>query len=132
MEAVIDTNVLVSGLLCADSPPGEIVDLVFANSITPVFDDRILYEYRHVLARPKFAFPKTVVEELMGVLVTIGLQVIATHTQSKLPDEKDRCFFECALLIYSKTLITGNKKHFPANRCPGIMIFSPSEFLDLR
>ena len=96
MEAVIDTNVLVSGLLCADSPPGEIVDLVFANSITPVFDDRILYEYRHVLARPKFAFPKTVVEELMGVLVTIGLQVIATHTQSKLPDEKDRCIFECA------------------------------------
>jgi putative PIN family toxin of toxin-antitoxin system len=132
MEAVIDSNVLVSGLLCANSHPGEIVDLIFSNNITPVFDDRILYEYRDVLMRPKFSFPKPVVEELMSTLVTLGHQVIAIHTHCNLPDEKDRCFFECALSIFSKALITGNKKHFPAHRCPGIMVFSPSEFLDLR
>jgi putative toxin-antitoxin system toxin component, PIN family len=132
MEAVIDTNVLVSGLLCADSPPGEIVDLIFAKSITPVFDDRILYEYRNVLTRPKFSFPKTAIEELLSTFISIGLQVFAIHTHSKLPDEKDRCFYECALSISSKAFITGNKKHFPAHQCPGITVFSPSEFLDLK
>jgi uncharacterized protein len=132
MEAVIDTNVLVSGLLCANSHPGEIVDLIFSNNITPVFDDRIFYEYRNVLDRPKFSFPKPVVEELMSTLVIIGHQVIAIRTHNKLPDEKDRCFFECALSISSKALITGNKKHFPPHRCSGIVVFSPSEFLDLK
>jgi predicted nucleic acid-binding protein len=68
----------------------------------------------------------------MVALVAIGHQVIAIHTHSKLPDEKDRCFFECALSISSKALITGNKKHFPAHNCPGIAVFSPSEFLDLK
>jgi putative PIN family toxin of toxin-antitoxin system len=129
MDVVIDTNVLVSGLLCANSPPGEIVDLVFTNSITPVFDDRILFEYRDVLGRPKFAFPETVIEELIDALIVLGRQILTIHTQSVLPDEKDRCFFECTLSISSKTLITGNKKHFPSHRCPGIKVFSPSEFL---
>ena len=132
MEVVIDTNVLVSGLLCANSPPGEIIDLIFSNGITPIFDDRILFEYRNVLMRPKFSFPKPMVEELMAALVIIGHQVIAIHTRNKLPDEKDRCFFECALSISSKILLTGNKKHFPANRCPGTFVYSPSEFLKLK
>lgn len=129
MEAVIDTNVLVSGLLHAEGPTGEIIDCVFGNIITPVFDDRILFEYRDVLLRPKFSFPLPVVENLLSAITAIGRPVIAPHTHARLPDEKDRCFFECALSTSSKTIITGNKKHFPARQCHGIIVFSPSEFL---
>jgi len=131
MEAVLDTNVLVSGLLRADTPPGEIIDLVFGNIITPVFDDRILYEYRDVLHRHKFAFPRQVVEDLLTAMVTIGRLAIVTHTHVELPDEKDRCFYECALSTVSKILITGNKKHFPVKKCSGINVLSPKEFLSL-
>jgi predicted nucleic acid-binding protein len=56
MEAVLDTNVLVSGHLRSDGPPGEIVDLIFRGLIIPAFDDRNLYEYRDVLRHPKFLF----------------------------------------------------------------------------
>ncbi|MDD5675566.1 MAG: putative toxin-antitoxin system toxin component, PIN family [Chitinivibrionales bacterium] len=129
MEVVLDTNVLVSGLLYANSPPGKIIDLVFNNSITPVFDDRILYEYRDVLKRPKFAFPMQVIEELLAAFVAIGRQTMAPLIHVKLPDEKDRCFYECALSSKSKILITGNKKHFPTHKCPGISVFLPAEFL---
>jgi putative PIN family toxin of toxin-antitoxin system len=128
-EAVIDTNVIVSGLLRADSPPGEIIDLVFGNIIIPIFDDRILYEYRDVLMRPKFAFPAPVIEDFLSAVAVIGRQIVAKHTHVRLPDEKDRCFYECALSAGSKTLITGNKKHFPEHKCPEIVVFSPSEFL---
>jgi putative PIN family toxin of toxin-antitoxin system len=129
LDAVIDTNVLVSGLLRAESPTGEIIDNIFGNSITPVFDDRILFEYRDVLVRPKFSFPAQVVEDLLSAISTIGRPVIATHTHVRLPDEKDRCFYECALATNSGILITGNKKHFPERACPGVRVYSPVEFL---
>jgi uncharacterized protein len=131
LEAVIDTNVLVSGLLCADSAPGEIIDLVFGSVIVPVFDDRILFEYRDVLLRPKFSFPSPIVEDLLSAFIVVGRQVIVAHTHVLLPDEKDRCFYECALSSASKALITGNRKHFPALKCPGIIVRSPSEILKI-
>lgn len=130
-EAVIDTNVIVSGLLRADSAPGEIIDLIFGNIIIPVFDDRILYEDRDVLARPKFAFPASVIEDLLSAVTVIGHQVVAKRTHVRLPDEKDRCFYECALSTGSKMLIRGNKKHFPEHKCPEIVVLSPSEFLKI-
>jgi uncharacterized protein len=129
VETVIDTNVLVSGLLRAEGPAGEIIDCIFRNVITPVFDDRILYEYRDVLVRPKFSFPPLVVEDLLSAITTVGRPVIAVHTHVRLPDEKDRCFYECALSTSTKLIITGNKKHFPARQCHDIVTYSPSEFL---
>ena len=131
MEVVLDTNVLVSGLLYSNSPPGEIIDLVFGNSITPVFDDRIMYEYREVLMRPRFAFSPLVIEELLRSFIAIGRHTIAPRTRLKLPDEKDRCFYECALSTMTKILITGNKKHFPAHTCSDITVLLPLEFLAL-
>jgi putative PIN family toxin of toxin-antitoxin system len=131
VEAVIDTNVLVSGLLRADSPAGEIIDGIFGNVITPVFDDRILFEYRDVLARPKFSFPAPVVADLLSALTIIGRPVIAVHSHVRLPDEKDRCFYECALATTSGILVTGNQRHFPEHVHNGIRVrvYSPSEFL---
>jgi putative PIN family toxin of toxin-antitoxin system len=129
LEAVLDTNVLVSGLLCANSLPGEILDLVFGNDITPVFDDRILYEYRDVLYRPKFSFSKDTVEDFLSAFETIGRLAIVAHTHIRLPDEKDRCFYECALATTSQILVTGNSKHFPSKQCMEIKVYTPKEFM---
>lgn len=129
MEAVIDTNVLVSGLLRAACPTGEIIDSIFGNVISPVYDDRILFEYRDVLTRPKFSFPAPAVEDLLSAITAIGRPVIAVHTHVRLPDEKDRCFYECALSAQSAILITGNRRHFPERVCHGIRVCSPAEFL---
>ena len=56
MKVVLDTNVLVSGLLNPDGNPGRVLDLLLAGEITLLVDDRILAEYRAVLARPRFGF----------------------------------------------------------------------------
>jgi uncharacterized protein len=130
MEAIIDTNVLVSGLLRADGKPGEIINLIFKGRIIPVFDDRIIFEYRDVLFRHKFSFNRFIVEDLLSSIQTIGRHVIAQHASIKLPDKTDQCFFECALSSESRILITGNRKHFPLNLCRGIIICSPGDFLD--
>ncbi len=73
--AVIDTNVVVSGLLSgpADSPTGRIVDAMLAATIPFVLSEALLAEYREVLLRPAImerhglteAQVDTVLEELV-------------------------------------------------------------------
>lgn len=130
MDAVIDTNVLISGLINPHSRPGEIVDILLSGQITPTFDDRILIEYEIVLKREKFSFPPILVNTLLQSLKDLGNLIIPIHTAIKVIDEKDRCFYECSLATESRILITGNKKHFPKKICSDITVLSPKEFLE--
>ncbi len=66
MRVVLDTNVLVSGLLNPDGSPGRVLDLFLAGGITLLVDDRILGEYRAVLPRPKFGFDTNDVADLLA------------------------------------------------------------------
>ena len=49
IDAVLDTNVVVSGLLSQIGAPGRIIDLALNGELRPVFSDSILAEYRVVL-----------------------------------------------------------------------------------
>ncbi|HXL73081.1 MAG TPA: putative toxin-antitoxin system toxin component, PIN family, partial [bacterium] len=64
MIVVLDTNVLVSGLLSPYGPPGEIVRMVSSRALSLCFDARIISEYAEVLTRPKFPFRRDAVEAL--------------------------------------------------------------------
>lgn len=52
-QIVLDTNVLVSGLISAVNPPGRIIDGVRSGEIQLCIDDRIINEYADVLNRPE-------------------------------------------------------------------------------
>ena len=54
MKVVVDTNVLISGLLTPHGPPAEIVRMVLNGNLRVCYDLRILDEYSEVFARPKF------------------------------------------------------------------------------
>lgn len=56
MRVVVDTNILVSGVLNPHGPPGRIVNAILVETFTVLYDDRILSEYRAVLAQPAFGF----------------------------------------------------------------------------
>ena len=60
MEIILDTNVLVSGLLYPTRPIALVVDALFLTALQherliAVYDRRILEEYATVLARPHLA-----------------------------------------------------------------------------
>lgn len=61
-KAIIDTNVLVSSLISKGRRTAvtDFMDKVFAKEIKPVASEDIFKEYRKVLSRPKFGFPKEV------------------------------------------------------------------------
>lgn len=130
MRIVLDTNVLVSGLLSPFGPSARILDLVLAGDLTPVFDDRILAEYGQVLARERFGFVPDDVVSLLHYIEVEGEHITAHPTSAMLPDPDDLPFLEVALTARVEALITGNLRHYPTELCQGITILSPASFLD--
>ena len=129
MNIVLDTNVLVAGLLSPFGPCGEIVRMVSSGEITLSFDARILTEYEEVLDRPKFKFEKDKVSALLDQIEHRGLTVAASPLTQSLPDIDDDPFLEVAIAAKVECLITGNHVHFPPELCQDITVFSPSQFL---
>ena len=64
MKIVLDTNVVVSGLLTPFGTSGEIVRMVSAGKLILQYDSRILLEYQEVLYSTKFQFDKDQIDSL--------------------------------------------------------------------
>lgn len=113
--AVIDTNVLVSALLQWKSPPGTVAAESLTGRITPLLNTEILAEYRDVLNRPKFHFPKEAVNVLLNGIVKRGIFIDAEPIEEELPDPKDIVFYQVVMNVRkfeNAYLVTGNIKHF--------------------
>ena len=131
MVIVLDTNVLVSGLLNPFGPPGRVLDQVLMNTVRVAFDDRILDEYSEVLARPKFGFSRPNTQALTDHLRLNGKQVVSAPIRaSNLPDAGDIPFAEVAISASVDALVTGNLGHFDLLDKEGVPVLSPSEFLE--
>lgn len=128
MRIVLDTNVLVSALLNPQGPPARILDLIVGGPLKLLADNRILYEYREVLLRPKFGFDPDLVDELIALLDKAAEFIAADFLSDPIPDPDDRPFLEIALAGKAEVLITGNKKDF-GKPPQGLKILLPSEFL---
>jgi len=127
---VIDTNVLVSGILNPHGPPGRIVDAVLSEAVTVLHDDRILAEYREVLLRPVFGFPRADVDALLDFIDFAGEHLTAGGIDLVLPDPSDLPILEVAIAGLADALITGNVKHFkPRRGRHDVHVLTPAEFV---
>lgn len=131
MRIVLDTNVLVSGLLSPYGPPAEAVRMVVSESLTLYVDARLLVEYRQVLSRPKFAFDQDRVEALMDLIEAEAIPVMANPLAQRLPDPDDEPFLEVAIAGRIEALVTGNLVHFPARARAGVTVLGPTDFMAL-
>lgn len=130
MNVVVDTNVLIAGLLSPFGLPGEIIRMIATGTLRVCYDARILTEYDEVLARPRFRFHPGHVQALFDQIKAEGLSVAGHPLPTRLPDPTDEPFLETALAGKADCLITGNAKHFPFGKRQGIAVLSPREFLD--
>lgn len=129
--AVIDTNVLISGLISPKGCPARIVDLLRSGEVRMVLDDRILCEYGEVLKWPEFGFPENEIDIFLkrllsfAVYAEIGRESIIIDMQ----DPDDIPFAECAI-SFGCPIVTGNHKHFRNGKLGQVLILSPAEFID--
>jgi putative PIN family toxin of toxin-antitoxin system len=129
MKIVLDTNVLVAGLLSPFGPCGEIVRMVSSGEVTLCFDALILTEYSEVLYRSKFEFDKDRVAALLDHIEHRGHTVASSPLRHSLPDPDDEAFLKASIAGEAECLVTGNASHFPSKLVQGRKVLSPSGFL---
>ena len=125
MRIVLDTNVLVSGLLSPNGKPAQIMNMFLNGNIILLYDNRILFEYIKVLHREKFGFRDEWINPLMDYLRSEGDYISAIPSNAIFIDKDDKKFYEVAKSGDADYLITGNLRHFPNET----RILSPSDFI---
>jgi putative PIN family toxin of toxin-antitoxin system len=130
-EWVLDTNVVVSGLLSPHASPGRIIDALLARRLRIVLDDRVIAEYREVLSRPKFRLDPDTLNAFLAVLKFQHHLSAVSVAGLKASDPDDTKFLEVAHASFGKVLVTGNIKHYPRPGRGGVSVLSPAEALKL-
>lgn len=125
---VIDTNVIVSGLMTPSGSSAQIIDAILNGQVKLVYDSRILKEYRDVLSRPRLKLPPM---KIQALLVSMHRQLLVSPRVSGIigPDSDDIIFIEAALATTDKTIITGNLMHFPKRILQVVRILTPVQAL---
>lgn len=130
MRVVIDTNVLVSGLLSPYGAAAEIIRMIAAGYLDLLYDARIMSEYGEVLLRPKFSFEKSNIDILIEFIAHYGVPIAAIPLSTHLPDPDDEPFLEVAISGKAECLITGNIVHYPARSKQKMRVLTPRQFIN--
>jgi putative PIN family toxin of toxin-antitoxin system len=136
IRAVLDTNVLVSGLLSDHGPPRQLVDAWLDGRYVLVTSLYQVEELNHVLAYPRIAdrlrLADAEVDLLLAALLSQG-EVVAGVLQ--LPgvtrDPKDDPLVACAVEGRADYLVSGDRDLLDLGEYEGIQIVTPRDFLDL-
>lgn len=128
---VVDTNVIISALLSKnwDASTAQVLNALYDDKFTPIFNDEILAEYDEVLHRKKFHFPESTIQATLNYFKKYGLYIDRLNTGEEFPDPKDLVFYEVCMAKRDEDsmLVTGNMKHFPAKP----FIVTPNELLEI-
>jgi uncharacterized protein len=129
IRLVLDTNIVVSGLLSPNGPPGLIVDLLTHRLIEIVYSDEILLEYADVLQRRELKIRPETVQAVLQEIQSRGVAVAAVPWPVVVPDQTDSVFLATALAGQA-ILVTGNMRHYPPHVRLGVEVLSPRTFVD--
>lgn len=128
MRVVLDTNVMVSAILGGTT--GKILDFWLAERFELIVSDAVLKEYRDVLTRPKFAFDKDTINEIVYYIFTKAAFVTvnqAVHMISR--DYADNRFLEAAIAGKADCIVSGDRHLLDLGQYRSIPIIKPNEFL---
>ncbi len=134
--AVVDTNVVVSGLLTRDahSPTGQILDAMLRGAFRFLLSADLLAEYRAVLLRAKIrAIHGLSPEQIDRLLAAIAANATIREPESIAapnPAHGDEHVWRLAALYSDTTLVTGDRAL--ADAAPrGTTVLSPRRFMAL-
>ena len=133
IPVVLDTNVLVSGLLFGGAP-GRLVELWKAERIRPVMSSEMVNEFLLVLAYPKFQLTEEDIHYLLYVEVLPYVQRVKVRSGPVLiaSDPSDDMFLRGAVAAGAKYIISGDRHLLHLKSYKRIPILSPAEFLSIK
>ncbi len=136
MKAVLDTNIVIAGLLSPKGPPAAIIDLWAEGKITVVASPPLIQEYFGVLQRPKFDAAGSSSERLALLEGLLGLDnvelVLPQETVCTVKeDPADNRVLECALCGQAKYIVSGDKHLLTLGKAGESAIVSPRQFMEM-
>jgi len=134
MKIVLDTNVVISGFLIPNGPPGVIIDLWGEGKLTVVVCQALIEEYLEVLLRPKFKKVGTIIERQDLCMELLSLEnSIFVYPRFRLnvieSDPEDNRVLECAVEGGVQYIISGDEHLLSLKIFKEIAIVTPAEFL---
>ena len=136
VRAVVDTNVLVSGLISSDGPPGQVVDSWLEGRYTLVTSLYLLEELTHVLPYPRIRtrlrLQNSEIEVLLAALlseaeIVPGRLDLAGVTR----DPKDDAVVACAVEGAAEYIVSGEDDLLTLDPYQGISIVTPRRFIEM-
>ena len=125
-KVVLDTGVLVSGLLGGSSVP--VLESWRREEFMLVVSPEIYREYESVLKRPKFGLPPSLVDELLSFVRQRSHWVEPDVELEIVRDPSDDKFVEAALSGGANTIVSSDRDLLDLKEAEGIPIVSPWEF----
>ena len=133
LKAVLDSNVLISGLLWKGSP-NQIIKLSENKYIELFSSPQIIEEVEDVLKRKLFVSRieaiKTTIEELIESLLST---VVIIHPKIKVnmvkEDKDDNKIIECAIQAEADAIVSGDNHLLKIKTAENIQIMTPTQFI---
>jgi len=129
-SAVLDTNVIVSGVLKPAGAPASIMDFGFAGQFRWYASEAILAEYEVVLARKRLGISARRAADFFADFHKKAVVVVPVRKLRECADPSDDKFLECALEGRADYVVTENVGDFP-DRFQDIRVVAPRQFLTL-
>ncbi len=135
MNIVLDTNVIISGLLWLGAP-NRILQLIEKGEIKLCLTPQILKEVQEVLKRPKFLLRIKICRTSTEELIADISKIAKLFSDIKIPpvvkeDPDDDQILSCALVANAQFIITGDAHLLKLKKFAGIPIITPHKFLKL-
>lgn len=129
-RVVLDSNLLVSGLLLPGSVPGQAFDRAIHTGEI-LISEAMLNELADVLSRPKFNRYVSIKdrEEFLRLLSRVANIVPITYTIHACRDPKDDAVLEVAVNGEAHRIVTGDRDLLSLNPFRGIPIVTPAKYI---
>jgi putative PIN family toxin of toxin-antitoxin system len=128
LRVVLDTNVVVSGLLHQKGAPAAILDAATSKQFRCYISESLLDEYHEVLTRDYLRLDQRRATRFIGALREVAIFVVPRKKVAIARDPDDDRVMECALEAGADYIVTGNNRDFPA-QFHGVRVVTPRDFL---
>lgn len=136
IKAVIDTNILVSGLISPKASPAKIISLWRERKFVLVISEEIIEELKRVLLYPKifqkYGLSERTIDKYLKIIKAFS-EVVKPKERIELisSDTEDNKFLEVALEANVNFIVSGDKHLLDLKEFRGIKIIKAEKFLRL-
>jgi len=131
VRVVLDTNILISGLLYPGKPK-KLINLALDGKIEAVSSIRIINELKEVIAREEFRLSKEEQEVMVNFIIRLSrIVMIKSNFKIVKKDPDDDVIIRTAYDRNAKYIVSGDHHLLELKEVAGIKIVTANEMLNL-